>query len=108
MDGMKLWRNSNGDLFTDEQLVAYVAAFGSLSAAAAEGDVVLIADDREDGPRPRRGPGRREPKLAYHLVDDGYGPEREREILKDVEDWRAGRLETVSLDELEEKLGLDD
>lgn len=39
---------------------------------------------------------------------DGYGPEREREILKDVEDWRAGRLETVSLDELEEELGLDD
>lgn len=29
-------------------------------------------------------------------------------ILKDIEDYRAGRLETVTLDELEESLGLGD
>ena len=29
-------------------------------------------------------------------------------ILKDVEDYRAGRLETVTLDELEQNLGLAD
>ena len=34
--------------------------------------------------------------------------EYEYGILKKVEDWRAGRLETVSLDELEETLGLAD
>lgn len=34
--------------------------------------------------------------------------EYEYGILKKVEDWRAGRLETVSLDELEESLGLVD
>lgn len=34
--------------------------------------------------------------------------EYEYGILKKVEDWRAGRLETVTLDELEESLGLAD
>lgn len=33
--------------------------------------------------------------------------EYEYGILKKVEDWRAGRLETVTLDELEESLGLE-
>lgn len=33
--------------------------------------------------------------------------EYEYGILKKVEDWRAGRFETVTLDELEEHLGLD-
>ena len=32
--------------------------------------------------------------------------EYEYGILQQVEDWRAGRLETVTLDELEESLGL--
>lgn len=32
--------------------------------------------------------------------------EYEYGILRKVEDWRSGRLETVSLDELEESLGL--
>ena len=32
--------------------------------------------------------------------------EYEYGILRKVEDWRAGRLETVTLDELEEHLGL--
>lgn len=34
--------------------------------------------------------------------------EYEYGILKDVEDWRAGRLKTYSLDEVGEMLGLDD
>ncbi|WP_172135163.1 antitoxin [Adlercreutzia sp. ZJ473] len=34
--------------------------------------------------------------------------EYEYDILKKVEDFRAGRLETVTLDELEEHLGLAD
>lgn len=34
--------------------------------------------------------------------------EYEYGILKKVEDWRAGRLDTVTLDELEESLGLAD
>lgn len=34
--------------------------------------------------------------------------EYEYGLLKDVEDWRAGRLKTVTLDELEESLGLAD
>lgn len=32
---------------------------------------------------------------------------RDREIMEMVEDFRAGRLETATLDELEESLGLD-
>ena len=34
--------------------------------------------------------------------------EYEYGILKDIEDWRAGRLKTVTLEELEEDLGLTD
>ena len=34
--------------------------------------------------------------------------EYEYGILKDVEDYRAGRLKTYSLDEVSEMLGLDD
>ena len=34
--------------------------------------------------------------------------EYEYGILNKVENWRAGRLETVSLDELDEMLGLDE
>lgn len=34
--------------------------------------------------------------------------EYEYGILKDIEDFRAGRLETVTLNELEESLGLAD
>lgn len=37
-----------------------------------------------------------------------YDDEWAAEIMKDIEDWRAGRLETVSLDELKAKLGLAD
>ena len=34
--------------------------------------------------------------------------EYEYGLLQQVEDWRAGKLETVTLDELEESLGLAD
>lgn len=34
--------------------------------------------------------------------------EYEYGILKDIEDYRAGKLETITLDELEESLGLAD
>lgn len=34
--------------------------------------------------------------------------EYEYGIMGKVEEWRAGRLETVTLDELEESLGLED
>ena len=34
--------------------------------------------------------------------------DEEREILKKVEDYRAGRLETYGLDEVKQHLGLDD
>ena len=34
--------------------------------------------------------------------------EHEAELIKMVEDYRAGRLETITLDELEESLGLAD
>ena len=34
--------------------------------------------------------------------------EYEYGILKDIEDYRAGRLKTCSLDEVSEMLGLDD
>ena len=34
--------------------------------------------------------------------------EHEAELIKMVEDYRAGRLETITLDELEESLGLSD
>ena len=34
--------------------------------------------------------------------------EYEYGILKDIEEYRAGRLETVTLEELTESLGLDD
>lgn len=33
---------------------------------------------------------------------------QERDILKQVEDWRAGKLETYSLEEVRHHLGLDD
>lgn len=34
--------------------------------------------------------------------------EYEYGIMKKVEDWRAGKLETITLDDLEESLGLAD
>lgn len=42
------------------------------------------------------------PVESIDRLEYGYG------ILKDFEDYRAGRLEAVTLDELEESLGLAD
>ena len=40
--------------------------------------------------------------IRYDRLEYEYG------LMKKVEDYRAGRLETVTLDELEESLGLAD
>lgn len=45
--------------------------------------------------------------LTEALEDSIDRLEREYEILKDVEDYRAGRLTTYSLSEVGEMLGLD-
>lgn len=49
---------------------------------------------------------------SYYMIEALEGSierlEYEYGILKKVEDWRAGKLETVTLDELEESLGLAD
>lgn len=42
------------------------------------------------------------------LADSIEQLEYEYGLMKKVEDFRAGRLETVTLDELEESLGLED
>lgn len=46
--------------------------------------------------------------MTEALADSIDQLEYEYGILKKVEDWRAGRLETVTLDELENDLGLED
>ncbi|WP_172135884.1 hypothetical protein [Adlercreutzia sp. ZJ473] len=45
---MRIWQDATGALITDEALVRYVAAYGSLGAAAAAGDVRLVERGRED------------------------------------------------------------
>ncbi len=52
-------------------------------------------------------------RTRSYYVNEALAAEIERleyeyGILRKVEDWRAGRLETVSLDELEESLDLED
>ena len=68
---MRFWENAKGDLITDEQVLAYVASHGSLSAALTAGDIVLVSSTT-DAFRPREGQpkekGRREhAKLASFL-----------------------------------------
>lgn len=46
--------------------------------------------------------------MTEALLDSIDRLEYEYGILKDVEDYRAGRLKTYSLDEVGEMLGLDD
>lgn len=50
--------------------------------------------------------------LLLHIAgvyrDRQFRADEEREILKKVEDYRAGRLETYGLDEVKQHLGLDD
>lgn len=46
--------------------------------------------------------------MAEALTDSIDRLEYKYGIMKKVEDWRAGKLETVTLDELERSLGLAD
>lgn len=41
---MRFWKNAAGDVITDEQVLAYLSAHGSLSRALESGDVVCISD----------------------------------------------------------------
>lgn len=52
---MRIWQDATGALITDEALVRYVAAYGSLEAAAAAGNVRLAARG-DEGVRERTGP----------------------------------------------------
>ncbi|WP_165247063.1 hypothetical protein [Adlercreutzia sp. ZJ141] len=46
---MRIWQDATGALITDEALVRYIAAYGSLEAAAAAGNVRLVECGRESG-----------------------------------------------------------
>lgn len=46
--------------------------------------------------------------LSQALKNEIDKLEYEYKLMKKVEDWRAGKLETVTLDELEKNLGLAD
>lgn len=41
---MRLWQDSKGAFITDEQVLRYIATFGSLSEALERGDIRLISD----------------------------------------------------------------
>lgn len=44
---MRIWRDSNGNLITDEQLARHIATFGSLSRALEAGDIHLVVHTNE-------------------------------------------------------------
>lgn len=65
--GMRLWMGDGG-LMTDQQLLAYVGHFGSLSEALMHGDVKLISEDAScSTPPPER--GSRPRSLASYLSE---------------------------------------
>lgn len=69
----------------------------------------LPADLNERYSRLARETGRSRAYYFTEALEDAIDRlEYEYGILRKVEDWRAGRLETVSLDELEDDLGLAD
>lgn len=69
----------------------------------------LPADLNERYSRLARETGRSRAYYFTEALEDAIDRlEYEYGILRKVEDWRAGRLETVSLDELEDGLGLAD
>lgn len=69
----------------------------------------LPADLNERYSRLARETGRSRAYYFTEALEDAIDRlEYEYGILRKVEDWRAGRLETVSLDELEDSLGLAD
>ena len=66
---MRFWKDSHGNIITDEQLVRHIANKGSLSDALAYGDIKLISGSPSE-PLPERPTttGRREhAKLASFL-----------------------------------------
>lgn len=69
----------------------------------------LPADLNERYSRLARETGRSRAYYFTEALEDAIDRlEYEYGILRKVEDWRSGRLETVSLDELEDSLGLAD
>lgn len=56
---MRIWRDADGSMLTDEQLLRHIATFGSLSAACEQGDIALLS---RGGERPIAKPGNREKK----------------------------------------------
>ena len=46
---MRIWRDANGGLITDEQLLRHLAMFGSLSGALQAGDISLVIVTDETG-----------------------------------------------------------
>lgn len=63
---MHIWKDANGALITDEQLVRYIATFGSLSAALAAGDVTLVIDEKP----PARPAGAPRPSLKELMEEE--------------------------------------
>jgi hypothetical protein len=63
---MRIWCDAHDNLITDEQLVRYLASFGSLSRALEEGDIHLVTStDKASGQGgDQQGEGRRRPHAA--------------------------------------------
>lgn len=71
---MRLWAGAGG-LMTDEQLLAYLAHFGSPSSAAARGDVRLVAGGGErPAPAAASGPSRGRCLSSYLSEIEGACP----------------------------------
>ena len=66
---MRSWLDPKGAIITDEQVLRYVATFGSLSGALERGDIRLLSDTGDPAPRPKRRPGERR-RLADYMEDD--------------------------------------
>lgn len=49
---MRLWRDSAGNILTDEQVLRYIASFGSIAASCDAGDIELISERIEERPIP--------------------------------------------------------
>lgn len=73
---MRIWQNAQGDLLTDDQLLAYVATFESLGAAGEAGDIRLVSGGADDARRANagrnagRGTSPRRARLADYLESE--------------------------------------
>lgn len=69
---MRIW-SGEGGLMTDEQALAYIGHFGSLSAAVEHGDITLVTDSGSDSsPHGGNSPGgkqERRPIRKTRLAD---------------------------------------